>query len=1307
MSARSLEHLSGPEEVIQYFNDLIAEVYRKYIEEKNGEVTRERVIEVLDDFYNKKVEYLLNDDDFDSETIRKIIELESKTTETDLEQAGDLEETLGEAEEELAPEENLDPQNLEEALQILLDSDNQTIEARWSGFRRMLLEAFLELNRQAEAVDFSVEGGSDAALAVISGIRKLDELVTNAQLKMGAANFELFATQIEWLEGGLVKNNLNNLSKLERVLTEKLEEFSPEVQWPPPQATELVTRAQEIINELIPLREKLETDQYDPTNPNDVQSTDTKLAELAEELKNLSAKLIEEIEIHRRLESTATSSDGVRQHRQNVSNLESNYLNGSVVSNLKRELSEIGQLLWEKRLLIDYPSVKEVADELNLSPIVPSGNPRLSFGTLVESFKDLKLKINNLSTVLSEQSDQAKISYLQNTYMHPANLELDRRESQAFDHWKAKFDQIYPEADPTNPNSLAFAVNRVTSGSVQDYRARSEHKRCQKLIESTREAVVEHLNEAELSETDSVKYEQHLESYLHRVLKQIEGLEEQAEDFEKKLGLGAVFAATEFFSGGLGGHEIHEFEDGLWVQYPPEKLAMGLWHELLHIMDVAANGDKLWIGMHPLDHEMGFGESITFAQVIESFGNLGLLFPNDPAKGERFKEIAGNMLVHIARIHNTYYWGNSVHEREKGPGVIEFYTNLPNQKDTNFTGQDLARIARIGETYMHEEGRPTWGDRFHATWQAYMFLHEPTPVNIAVLSSSPDEKPVFAKSVRIKNELTTFPNIASQDAENRSTYDNIIKRKILIKIANMVEVGEQLPWVRDPEWGVRRPGETLSDVANRNHEIGKKHIKLMLYGTENPTKKDGVLRGVPGSFYERMLSQLRAVRSGKDISTLPANERLTPADEKLIKDLDGFFVEQMTQHLMYFFLVPTKAEGLKLTGNNRTIDGRTYKEIDGRSGPTAEFFIGRWLSHAQMYRNKLRGEGSSDGSFGPPISINEFYIFMQTLLDYATLIPEGEEVGTTLRDAVLLASTGDDFKRIPWESYVVAKDGKLMWSEQLTLGALNAQRVYTPNNTIGISWHNVVRHEAGSDGSVVAFNPEVAEKIQKISRDAYYVCERDFGYRAYTWDSEGQYNAFRIYEREYLRQKAAGGPIVKPADVTQDTWDLVIKLNKVPTPRHQIVDGVEVGNPDSGKVVRYLSLMYDILKIPENPRDMNDFEKEVLLTGTNDRVLAFKKLYVGKIIIGSMSVTDTSAMDFDDVDAVAQMLCKEHWKSRRPPLLQKVKSLLRGSPEVEEYQGVGYFTYEETKALLRVAGVPTGLLPRMQAVINKVQKFGL
>ncbi len=767
----------------------------------------------------------------------------------------------------------------------------------------------------------------------------------------------------------------------------------------------------------------------------------------------------------------------------------------------------------------------------------------------------------------------------------------------------------------------------------------------------------------------------------------------------RKRGIGL---AVDFFEGGYGRDTIPNYENLGWLDATPERLTLALWNYVEDtVMEIKTSGDNDFIDMDLFGWTMPIPESPTLGSVIESFSNLALAYADRGMSEDeirnldgKFRSLSGKLSVDIARIQQIYKLGRGVHANEGNPeGLIAF---LRNQGEGNvISSQDLQKITRMGLDYQDKEGEVPHQELLLWAHQAWMFMHDPEKVDVAVLDDSTDEKPVFARNVLLKSSLTTFPTIIEGNVSEERQIDALIKRNLIRSIVGKAAAGTPPPWISDPEWG-RKPGETLSQLSQRRLMLGRAILQEELFGQRGREKPD---RNNPNCFYWRWEKKLKGeVGHGVDLD-----------EEKAAKA--GFRAEQQTNNLMEYYLMPAKAEGLKETSRSKQGYRRLgkYREIVGRTGPTADFYIARGLVSPQMYSRKLLNEGGGDGSHGPENTKDKWFKFFETMIDRYYYIPDGEMEGQTLREAIINCDSGADFANIEFSTAIGSSDAtNLPWQKQLELGWNFTQWVL--GKGFGVNWHNVVMAEPGSGGATVTFNPQIAELIKsKMSRNAYYMLTRDYGRQVASWQTEQDWANFRAIEDKYLEQLERGVVVpVKPATVSQEDWDQVIEYNKKPTSSHQLIDGKSLSDKTGPGMVRYAANVTDMVWIPNQERDMNSFEREVILGGRNDYATIIQKLIVGNLFMGDVFRNENQgAITSKDIDAFFKLFSYDYWKNMQGSgALQAIDRLLQGRKIEKKYTGLGYFSPKEVEAMLDEAAVGTGLATAIRGMIEDAQKFG-
>ncbi len=800
---------------------------------------------------------------------------------------------------------------------------------------------------------------------------------------------------------------------------------------------------------------------------------------------------------------------------------------------------------------------------------------------------------------------------------------------------------------------------------------------------------------------------------------------EQTSKRDQALSQAAYGSAAKFFEQGYAAAYIPNYENLQWVEQTPEKLASSVFNYVRDvIMEGQTSKDAVFVKMNIFDYSIDIGGNvIKLSTLVEQFSNLGLLYPENVRRDKvaKFKELAGALSIDFGSISKIYELGNAVHEKLKsGSSVLEW---LKEDKKSVLGAVSFRRMFAVGEQYWDPaEGKP-WGRQLFYALQIYLIQNEPTCTPRAVLeTTNPDEK-IYVGNARIKSPITHFPTIIGSRGE--STVSQYFQRLLLAKISS----GQQPAWESDPEW-IQKPGETKGVLAERRLRIGRRYYMKELYGlSETPADADSKPKEKPAadSFYTRALRFIEGDEGA-----------LTPEEKVALDKKGGYFPQQMASLLGEYFLLFAKAEGQKkgkgervynpvtgkteYTGMTTLRSGRKMLVVDAKSGPTSEVPFVRGFN-PQGYSRKLISDGGGYGSPGPKKNMDKFYGFFQTMLDRYSHVFEGDQSGVTLRDLFLVMDKPVDFASLPFEKIIEVEQDNAPWNKSFDVGLFN-------NNAnvagLGVAWHNIVKTEQGTEGAVLTFDLQIAEKLKKLSRQGYYLLEQDFGKNLKIWDSKEAYREFRVLELWYEDQIGQGiANPQKPAsvdgqyggnrisvNVTNELWDELIKLRIKPTDRHEIFDGSGAGDLSNAiptKVIRYAARAKDFMWIPpENYRGMNEYERTVLRESAGDPSRIFVKLYVGNMLIGDISRGDTSGMDAKDARAFQMALSFDYYRSRLPSgVIRTIMQAITGRTyDQKDYEGVGFFTPAEVVALMKEAGVPGGLVLASREFLATIQTLG-
>lgn len=214
-----------------------------------------------------------------------------------------------------------------------------------------------------------------------------------------------------------------------------------------------------------------------------------------------------------------------------------------------------------------------------------------------------------------------------------------------------------------------------------------------------------------------------------------------------------------------------------------------------------------------------------------------------------------------------------------------------------------------------------------------------------------------------------------------------------------------------------------------------------------------------------------------------------------------------------------------------------------------------------------------------------------------------------------------------------------------------------------------------------------------------------------------------IKTSESRRLKKARNPKEKdekpgPDDMTEKDFLDYIKANQSPSlaylpftgKKQKDTHGRAGSDAEAEGYARYMSTFQDFVRLPNflpNGVKQNEFERVLLKgleegeDGADDEYLFRKKAFIGQVLINDMSVAALTGISYDDVEAIVEFLSKEKWSFLHENILSKTADFI-AQVSHREYNGLGIFTEKEAMAILRTAGVNTGILARYQAGVERI-----
>lgn len=757
-----------------------------------------------------------------------------------------------------------------------------------------------------------------------------------------------------------------------------------------------------------------------------------------------------------------------------------------------------------------------------------------------------------------------------------------------------------------------------------------------------------------------------------------------------------------------------DWKEGGWMKAHPAQLIDAMFR---YMNDVILQGDSRaqdrYFKATITGHTLTMPEhSPTFMDIMKSMVAMASIFENEqpappnnggfPNKAEQLKTKALLFINTTVQIQRSFNRGVEVWEDAEDPShLVKFY----NEKENKLSSVDLERLSNMGSEFQADLGERTLGERFLWAQQAYYAMNDPKQVDWALFPGK--RRASIVRGAKAKNSLALYPELSATDA------DSLVKRFLLQEIA-----GSDSPpyWITHPL--TRAQGESLRKFAERKRLRKRAYLSWRLYGQDG-TKDDPK----PGSLWYRFL------HTGHGHAAQRAY--LTSQEKAAVSR--GWLPEMIAANEYQYRLNANRAEGQTFLKDDRTVPykGRniTLPVINTNTGPASKHWLTRTL-FAGNYRSKLGGSGTSESSPGPLPSIPDFHILIQTADERYSYIPDDEWEGITLRDAIILANTGADFSHLPYTSLIEAVEGQEPWADQIKWGVQLYNRI-TDKAGLGVDWSGVASFESGSEGSILTLNVRpVVGALGGISRDAYYMLTRDFGKILKTWDTKAEYDLYtrresvfnslknQFFQQNNRQPKPSEMMQLKPAQIDgqpiSDTqWKEVIRLNKTPTADHITFDVPKYDEEDrksSTHIMRWSTNASLAIAVETDFARMDAFERAVIGDPNhpnNDWYLIYKKLIVGKQIIGDLFSASLKQFQWEDLQGITFILSREAWdKYNANPFISGTRKVLK-MPE-KEYQGIGYFSPNEVVAMFEVAGIDAGLKPILQSFIsnlNKIPKF--
>ncbi|PIY80325.1 MAG: hypothetical protein COY80_03595 [Candidatus Pacebacteria bacterium CG_4_10_14_0_8_um_filter_42_14] len=978
------------------------------------------------------------------------------------------------------------------------------------------------------------------------------------------------------------------------------------------------------------------------------------------------------------------------------------------VSAATRELSRLaeaksnGASVTDSEILIAQKRLDEV------QKLLESVDLRMAVARQVGEVNRLALELEEGGLATAEELDQAK-KILQELEINLKQSSISPQEFLViYKDLSEKWNQLQQEVDDT------FSRTEFASGE----------NRILKLVNSELIAIQLRL-EAIASRLDLTK---NVDFRLHR---------------ESLMKSSAAFA-IDFFNSGQAAtkRRIPEYRDMAWMNYTPERLACAVWDYAMHLIDVNANGQNVFVPLSLFDKTIPINDKPNIDVLIKGFGNLGVVFPDDPDRAAKFAPLAGKLAVDFSRMEKIHAFGCGVSSADSSNDSATLINFLLSDAG-RMTAQEFQRIFEIGSGYLDVEGSGvTHGSLILSGLKMWEFINEPTRYDAGIFAGTrPGEKPTVLRHVLEKNPLTDHPAVVEGRVGARGRSVRIFAKRYLQRlILGKINDGESIPWEvefaaeiarkRDAQG---RPTETLSEQAARKLKIGTKWFTRELYGTEKPGKNNiGEIVGEPGSFYEKFL--MTDVVGGGHSTT-----EIFGADSRHFDNYDVIYAQHHSELLATYWGLHYKAEGQKLVKRTgKTELDAWFPMVDRASGPTSattggipKGFTSATCYSGKLSENTLEGFQGSDGSVAPRNTWDLFFAFFQTMLDRYWYIPDGEREGITLRERLLLSPDVKNFLKTQFKDAISAEENILPWQEQIEL-SYNLYKLFWYGS--GKNWHTIIRQaKHGASGN--EFDPSLADYVKKMfSRNANYVLTRDRGRETFTWTNDEEYqkfNAVRIWLEKWWKSgpdndisrrkklyvppkpksvpaKTTGGEIYD-LPVTDLLWEQAVEFTKKPTKYHRHVDGRKPGPTRPQSVTRIATNIDEFMYVPDDVARMTPLQRLILESPMNNEIMKLQKLFIAYFFIGDVyREQNTKQMSDQDILAFYALFSFRFWKESEefthlkvPKIYKKMLIQLRDFIESKAadpiYNGLGYFSVEEVTEMLKAAGIPMGLMQTVNA----------
>lgn len=351
--------------------------------------------------------------------------------------------------------------------------------------------------------------------------------------------------------------------------------------------------------------------------------------------------------------------------------------------------------------------------------------------------------------------------------------------------------------------------------------------------------------------------------------------------------------------------------------------------------------------------------------------------------------------------------------------------------------------------------------------------------------------------------------------------------------------------------------------------------------------------------------------------------------------------------------------------------------------------------------------------------------------------------GRNLGEELMLAQDGD-FPKLPYSLHIGGTNRNVRYKSTMPMAVDMYDWII---KGLGINWTAITSTMKGSEATPV-FNQRELEKVMKLSRNVYYLLTRDYSYQIMTWKTDKDYRRYKAIEDWAYRQaditpdEARGGwygqvwhEVFKDKDsgcfnnniriqhngeeihVSQEDYETFLICNSFvgapgeydifdarPTKTSEEVSSIEDAQQIQSGYTRYATNVHNAYRIatmlpPE--AEKNAFEQAVI-ANEKDEYRLRKKLIIGLFLINDITPTITG-FSWDDIVAIVEFLSYEYWEARNQNRYAKRLRKMFNRPE-REYNGLGLFSKDEAFALLKAAGVDTGITSRITAYSERLKR---